>query len=167
MWVFGYGSLMWDGWEADHRCLRRVTAELKGYSRTFNKRSVRNWGTRLHPGPTLNLVASNTSCRGVAFEFPESSRAKIVAYLVQREGKHFTLSVQTVVLEGGIAVTALVPLYQGANLIPPTSTSEIAAVALRANGKSGSCADYIKGMADHLQKLGICDPAVVLLRQVL
>jgi cation transport protein ChaC len=81
MWVFGYGSLMWDSWEADRGYLQRVTAELKGYSRTFNKRSVRNWGTRLHPGPTLNLIASNESCRGIAFEFPESRRAEIVAYL--------------------------------------------------------------------------------------
>ena len=118
MWVFGYGSLMWDGWEAHHGCLRRVTAELRGYSRTFNKRSVRNWGTRLHPGPTLNLVAGNTSCRGVVFEFPESSRAEIVAYLIRREG------------------------------------------TMRAKGSSGSCSDYIKGVADHLQNLGICDPAV-------
>jgi cation transport protein ChaC len=161
MWVFGYGSLMWDGWEDRRGCLHRMTAELRGYSRAFNKLSVRNWGTRLHPGPTLNLVASNTSCRGVAFEFPESRRAEIVADLIQRDGEDFTLSKQPIVLEGGVAATALVPLYQGPNLIPPTSTSEIAAMALRANGVSGSCADYIKGVADHLRKLGIYDPAVV------
>ena len=155
MWVFGYGSLMWDGWEADRGCLRRVTAKLRSHSRAFNKLSVRNWGTRLHPGPTLNLVASDKSCRGVAFEFPESRRGEIVAYLIRREGKDFTLGEQRIVLEGGVAATALVPLYQGPNVIPPTSTSEIAAMALRAKGSSGSCAAYIKGVADHLRKLDI------------
>jgi glutathione-specific gamma-glutamylcyclotransferase len=154
---------MWDGWEADRGCLQRTTAELRGYSRAFNKLSVRNWGTRLHPGPTLNLVASNTSCCGVAFEFPESRLAEIVAYLMQREGKDFTLSKQPIVLEGGAAATALVPLYQGPNLIPPISTSEIAAMVLRAKGVNGSCADYIKGVADHLWKLDIYDPAVAAL----
>lgn len=39
MWVFGYGSLMWDGWEQEFGCLRRCVAVLKGYRRTFNKAS--------------------------------------------------------------------------------------------------------------------------------
>jgi cation transport protein ChaC len=160
MWVFGYGSLMWEGWENDRGCLRRVTAELRGYARTFNKLSVRNWGTRRYPGPTLNLVASDTACRGIAFEFPEASRAEIVVYLVQREGKHFRLTERPIVLGGG---AALVALYQGPNIIPPTSPSEIAAMALRATGISGSCAGYIQGVADRLRELGIDDPEVAVL----
>lgn len=160
MWVFGYGSLMWDGWETDRGCLRRVTAELRGYARTFNKLSVRNWGTPPCPGPTLNLIAGDSSCWGIAFEFPKASGADIVTYLAQREGKNFSLSERPIVLEGGAAVTALVPLYQGPNVIPPTNASEIAAMALRAKGVNGSCADYIKGVADHLRELGINDPAV-------
>jgi cation transport protein ChaC len=161
MWMFGYGSLMWDGWETDRGCLRRVTAALRGYARTFNKLSVRYWGTRPYPGPTLNLVASESCCCGTAFEFPEARCADIVAYLVRREGKNFTLNELPIVLEGGAAVTASVPLYRGPNVIPPTSASEIAAMALRAKGVSGSCASYIKGVADHLGELGIDDPAVV------
>jgi cation transport protein ChaC len=49
MWVFGYGSLMWDGWQTKHACIRRVPAELDGYSRAFNKASVRYWGSKNHP----------------------------------------------------------------------------------------------------------------------
>jgi cation transport protein ChaC len=89
---------MWDGWEADRGCLGRVTAELRGYARAFNKLSVRNWGTRLYPGPTLNLIASDSSCRGIAFEFPEARRADTVAYLIQREGKNFTLIERPIIL---------------------------------------------------------------------
>jgi cation transport protein ChaC len=92
MWVFGYGSLMWDGWETRRGCLRRVIAELQGYVRSFNKLSVRNWGSRTYPGPTLNLIASTSSCRGIAFEFPEERRAEVLAYLIQREGKNFRLN---------------------------------------------------------------------------
>jgi cation transport protein ChaC len=39
MWIFGYGSLMFDGWESERRCVERTWAELAGYRRVFNKRS--------------------------------------------------------------------------------------------------------------------------------
>jgi hypothetical protein len=68
---------------------------------------------------------------------------------------------QPIILAGGAAVTALVPLYRGPNIIPTSSASEIAAMATRAKGVSGSCADYIKAVADQLGKLGVDDPVVV------
>jgi cation transport protein ChaC len=137
-----------------------VTAELRDYARAFNKLSVRNWGSRTYPGPTLNLIASTASCRGIAFEFPEERRAEILAYLIQREGKNFRLGEKSIVLEGDTAITAFVPIYHGPNVIPSTSAPEIAAMALRAKGLSGSSADYVKSVAKNLLALGIEDPAV-------
>ncbi len=160
MWVFGYGSLMWDGWEAERDCLRRVTAELRGYARAFNKLSVRNWGTRLHPGPTLNLIPADSLCIGIAFEFSETSRGDIRAHLLEREGKNFNLNEQPIVLEDTSAVMALVPLYGGKNVLPAARASEVVGMALKANGTSGSCASYINAVFDHLSELGINDPAV-------
>ena len=51
MWIFGYGSLMWDGWEATFDCKRKERAVLKGYARSFTKASVKNWGSKTAPGP--------------------------------------------------------------------------------------------------------------------
>jgi hypothetical protein len=86
MWVFGYGSLMWDNWETAHGCLRHVVAVLPGLRRTFNKASVDHWGTKDKPCPTLNLAAEpSASCKGVAFEFPEEKRGEVLDYLTQRE----------------------------------------------------------------------------------
>jgi cation transport regulator ChaC len=45
MWVFGYGSLMWDGWEQALGGQRVDGAVLPDYGRSFNKKSTRNWGT--------------------------------------------------------------------------------------------------------------------------
>jgi cation transport regulator ChaC len=68
MWIFGYGSLMFDGWEAACGCTDRKWADLPGYRRSFNKKSVESRGTREAPGLTLNLVRSaGHVCRGIAF----------------------------------------------------------------------------------------------------
>jgi cation transport protein ChaC len=160
MWIFGYGSLMWDGWEENRACLRHARAALPGYARIFNKASTHNWGTASNPGPTLNLVAGDSFCEGVAFEFDETARAAIVAYLNKREGKGFVLKELPAVLHDGGAISALVPLYKGRDIIRAKGVADIAAMAQRASGKSGSCSSYIEGVAAHLVKLGIADQAV-------
>lgn len=75
MWIFGYGSLMWDNWESSYGCSRKCIALLKGYRRTFNKASTQNRGTRKAPCPTLNLENDATgTCKGIAFELPDKWR---------------------------------------------------------------------------------------------
>jgi glutathione-specific gamma-glutamylcyclotransferase len=161
MWVFGYGSLMWGGWEAGHGCIRRARAGLHGYRRVFNKASVSNWGSKKCPCPTLNLTKSNSAhCQGIAFEFPDERKPGILKYLTKREGAGFLLCALPAQLESGDVITPLVPLYEGKNLIRPISAKRIAEMALRATGKDGSCIDYINSIAAELRRLEIDDPAV-------
>ncbi len=35
MWVFGYGPLMWGGWETNFDCERRVSAEIAWLSQSL------------------------------------------------------------------------------------------------------------------------------------
>ncbi|PPD10697.1 gamma-glutamylcyclotransferase [Methylophilus sp.] len=161
MWVFGYGSLMWDSWETNYGCSRRVVADLYGYCRRFNKASVRNWGTKTTPGPTLNLAQFDTGfCRGIAFQFPDVQKMAVLSYLEEREGNSFPLKDLTVRLEDNSEVSALVPLYNGKNIIEGQTTEQLAAMVLAASGTDGSCVSYVKGIADKLSTLGINDPAV-------
>ncbi len=161
MWVFGYGSLMWDGWEAKHGCTRRAVADLPGYCRRFNKASVRNWGTKAAPGPTLNLSKLDASvCRGIAFQFPDAQEVEVLSYLEEREGKAFRLHKLLVCLVDQSEVSALVPLYNGQNVIEGRATEELAAMVLAASGTDGTCLSYVNGIADKLSDLGINDPAV-------
>ena len=161
MWVFGYGSLMWDNWETTHGCLRQVVARLPGFRRTFNKASVKNWGTTDNPCPTLNLTTEpSASCDGVAFEFPEEKRREILDYLEQREGKDFEPKQQEIRLENGDLVTALVAIYSGKNLLSGRSVAELVTMASAAEGNCGSCIDYVKNIAAKLSELEIHDPAV-------
>jgi len=89
MWVFGYGSLMWDGWENSYGCLRKSIAVLNSCRRTFNKASMKNRGSKKAPCPTLSLLQkcpSKARCRsrqgplGVPAEdsFPDSDVRRTV-----------------------------------------------------------------------------------------
>ncbi len=164
MWVFGYGSLIWDGWQNKNgrRCLRTVPAELRGYRRVFNKKSVRNWGTRALPCPTLNLEeASTATCRGMAFEFHHDDwfMGQMLLWLRQREGcEPRELQIR---IDDTSEVNALVYIYAGASLIKDRLTPEqLAVMSVKASGTDGLCVNYIKGIAEKLAALGVDDPAV-------
>jgi cation transport protein ChaC len=82
MWVFGYGSLMWDDWEKDLDGSRFDGAVLHGYRRAFNKASERNWGTQKTPGPTLGLEPdADAICVGTAFQFSDDRRTAVTEFL--------------------------------------------------------------------------------------
>ncbi|MCK1481016.1 gamma-glutamylcyclotransferase [Bradyrhizobium sp. 197] len=160
MWVFGYGSLMGDGWEVSRGCVRRSLANLSGYSRAFNKASVRNWGTKASPCPTLNLVPmASEICRGIAFEFSDERTEGIRAYLMEREGKSFALHSLPIQLDDGRHVDALVPIYEGRNIIS-VNDAELKRLIVRARGTSGSGIEYVAGVARELANAGVVDPAV-------
>ena len=161
VWIFGYGPLMWDGWENAYGCTRRVVADLPDHRRAFNKASIERWGTRTFPGPTLNLVAApHASCRGMAFEFPAANGPSVRAYLNEREGQGFPLREHKVHISCTENVQALVPMYEGNNLVILTSVDEIAEMVCRATGSGGRCVDYAKGIAAKLAELEILDPVV-------
>ena len=56
MWVFAYGSLMWDDWEKEFSGRRQDGVVLNHFKRAFTKKSLLNWGTRERPCPTLGLA---------------------------------------------------------------------------------------------------------------
>jgi cation transport protein ChaC len=162
MWLFGYGSLMWDGWEGTYGCVRRTPADLEGHARVFNKKSLERWGTHARPGLTLNLarsIAPSVACRGVAFEFDDAARTGIEAYLCAREtcsGTEVRLR-----LPDATEVGALTYIYDGPRLIEEGLSLEArAAMIVAARGIAGSSHDYIKGVRAHLAELGVTDPAV-------
>ena len=161
MWIFGYGSLMFDGWEREHGCACRAWADLRGYRRDFNKKSVRNWGSQESPGVTLNVVpADNAVCRGVAFQCEDGSRnAALLEYLREREGcDPRELPVR---LEGGEEIQALVYVYTGRNLLPAgTTLQQKVWMVIKATGESGANRDYVRRTFENLEKIGIRDPAV-------
>ncbi len=163
MWVFGYGSLMWDGWERDFDGQKHPRARLKGYRRAFNKKSTRNWGSQKNPGPTLGLEKDDDSeCIGCAFKFADDWQQNINDCLKDREGPSFELKKQPIILADNKEVQAIVPINKrsASTYIGDLSLHEKAKMARLAIGSSGSCVEYVRNVRKNLVSLEVEDPYV-------
>lgn len=81
LWVFGYGSLMWNpGFDF----VERVPARLIGEHRALCVYSFVHRGTPEQPGLVLGLDRGG-ACRGIAFRVADAQRMATVAYLRERE----------------------------------------------------------------------------------
>jgi glutathione-specific gamma-glutamylcyclotransferase len=163
MWIFAYGSLMWDGWERSFGATRIDGAVLANHRRSFNKKSVSNWGTPSAPCPTLGLEpATGVDCIGTAFELPEEQRTAVERWLIRREGKSFALIGMSVRLPDGRDVCALTPVNDRtkSTYLGEVPLEERAKLARTARGRSGGCADYVRNIREKLSSLGIVDEDV-------
>ena len=159
--MFGYGSLMWDGWEKAFNCKLQKVATLPGYRRTFNKPSVVRWGKKRTPCPTLNVQSdSSASCTGMAFAFAPDRREEVIEALRRREGKGFEIRKIIVRLANGPEVEAFAPFYGGNDVLDGVSKDELVRMIRAARGTAGAGIDYVRGIAVKLDALGIKDDAV-------
>jgi glutathione-specific gamma-glutamylcyclotransferase len=83
LWVFGYGSLVWDpGFPVVERRIGRVA----GWHRSFCMRSIHHRGTVESPGLVLALDrAEGAACAGVAFRVAKGAEAVTLEALRARE----------------------------------------------------------------------------------
>ena len=78
LWIFGYGSLMWNpGFEVAERLLAR----LPEYRRCFCMRSIHHRGTEDDPGLVLALDPhAGSACEGLGFRVAEGHEDTTMAY---------------------------------------------------------------------------------------
>lgn len=154
---------MWDGWERPLGGTRVDGAALRDHRRSFNKKSVKNWGTSNSPAPTLGLEpAPGVNCIGTAFEFPEEQSAAVTTYLRKREGASFALVQRSIRLRDGREIHALTPVNvrNGPTYIGNVPIEQRAGLARTAAGTSGSCIDYVRNIQQKLNLLDIVDTDV-------
>lgn len=158
--VFGFGSLMSDGWEKQFFCQSKEKATLPGYRRAFVKPSVKRWGSKEHPAPTLDIEPfDGAQCEGMLFSFPAEQAELVQAYLEKREGKDFPLHEVALNLAPGREASAVVAIYAGKKRITGTP-AEIAKMAVKAMGEAGGGVEYIQSVAATLDAEGVTDGAV-------
>jgi cation transport protein ChaC len=160
MWVFGYGSLLWNpGFAAS----RTVLARLPDYHRSFCMRSIHHRGTPDAPGLVLALDASpGAACHGLALGVEPAQADDVLAYLREREliSSAYLERMLEVDLADGTQVTAVTYVIdpdhvQYCGALPLEEQARIIAQAV---GERGPNTEYLHNTVAHLGTLGIIDP---------
>ncbi len=159
LWVYGYGSLMWD--PGFHFAEVRL-AELPGHRRRFAHRTFLGRGSPECPGLMLTLEAEPDSgcCTGLAFRLSAPLVDQESAYLWRREMLRgiYRPALQPVHTPQG-TVTALVfaanPAHE--DYLHGLSLQDAAAMIACAEGLIGSNRDYLEQRLWQLEHLGIDD----------
>jgi len=159
LWVFGYGSLMWDP-GFDH--LAAEKGQLHGYHRAFCMYSHRHRGTSARPGLVLALDRGG-SCQGIAYRVRRDEADAVLAYLWEREMPRYAYLPRT--LKASIrgqtidCVTFIVDRTQP-NYAGRLSAEKAAVVIADAVGERGRNRDYLASTVRHLEELGIADGTI-------
>jgi glutathione-specific gamma-glutamylcyclotransferase len=167
-WVFGYGSLIWrTGFDFIHS----EPARLDGYHRSLCVFSHKYRGTTDCLGLVFGLDEGG-QCHGVAFEVADEHWQNTLAYLQERElitnvYREATLFVRLPKSKRVVSALTYVvvrshPQYSGA-----LSQEETLRYVRQGQGDAGSCVEYVKNTAQHLTELGIPDPDLEKLAQLL
>jgi cation transport protein ChaC len=172
-WVFGYGSLMW---KPDFDVVEARLARLDGYHRSFALSSVHYRGTTEFPGLVLALDwTPGASCIGMALRIGPDAADEVRHYLAERElvsRAYFEVLHRVELLCPGTgqgetvdAICYIVdrthPQYAGGMPL-----EDQAAIISQAHGPTGSNRDYLLSTVAHLRELGIEDPELFTLEQL-
>jgi len=167
MWVFGYGSLLWNpGFEV----AEQVVATLPGYARSFCMRSIHHRGTEQNPGLVLALDAEPAhACEGVALAVKAGTERETLAYLREREliSSAYVERELDIDLKDGRRVTALVYVINPDHVqyCGGLPLEEQAQIIAKAEGGMGPNPEYLFNTAAHLADIGLHDPDLEWLSQ--
>jgi len=163
MWVFGYGSLVWNpGFDVSERVLGTLT----GYARSFCMRSIHHRGTDENPGLVLALdECVKSRCEGVALGVADDIRDDVLEYLREREliSSAYLEKFLTVTLADGRQVEAVTYVVDTEHVqyCGGLDLEEQARIIARAHGGMGPNTEYLFNTSTHLAELRIHDPDLV------
>lgn len=159
LWVFGYGSLIWNPGFA---VAERRIARLPGWHRSFCMRSIHHRGTEADPGLVLALdAARDAHCDGVAFAVAPGREDETLDYLREREliSSAYFETTQEIELRDGRRLSAVTYVIDPEHVqyCGGLALEEQARIIASAVGGRGPNSEYLYNTADHLAELGIED----------
>jgi len=157
LWVFGYGSLMWD---PGFRHVEAHPARIHGYHRALCVFSSRYRGTEERPGLVLGLDRGG-SCVGRVYRIDATDTEKARGDLWEREmsSNAYRPTTVTAALAGGGSVRALtfVARRDHVQYTSRLDLDEAARLVRRGCGARGTALDYLRNVVSHLDDVGIID----------
>jgi len=158
LWVFAYGSLMWN---PGFPYLEHHMAVLRGYHRRFCVASHRYRGTPERPGLVLGLDRGG-SCRGMAFRVAAEHAAATLDALWEREMVNRTYRPRLLPVSLGCgrrvarACTFVVD-REHSQYCPCLDEAEMVERIACCAGERGPNLEYLTNTVEHLEQLGIHD----------
>lgn len=158
LWVFGYGSLLWN---PGFTPAESVTAQLSGYHRSFCMLSVTHRGSFDEPGLVLALDATpDAICTGVAFLVKEAEETRVLAELRERElitSAYLETSVPLALSDGRTVEALAYVIDQNHRQYCQFDLEKQAQMIARSTGGRGPNDEYLFNTAEHLAKMQIKD----------
>jgi cation transport protein ChaC len=160
LWVFAYGSLMWDpGFDFDHY----APAVLKGYRRAFCVLSKSHRGTPERPGLVLGLAPGGT-CRGMVYRVKPERKAEVQAYLFERERRRYEVYRESMLrvrhAKGAVVAQTYVADPAAADYVGDLDEEEIARRIMAAHGERGPNFVYLERTIGQMKTLRIREPSL-------
>ena len=161
MWVFGYGSLLWN---PGFRYSKKKIARLDGYRRSFSMRSIHHRGTVENPGLVLALSTDRQSfCEGLAFEVEQGKQVETLEYLRGRElvSSAYIERQVSLNLKNGQSIQSLVYVIdEGHAQYCRLAIDEQAKIIANAKGGRGPNDEYLYSTRNKIAELGINDAEI-------
>lgn len=165
LWVYAYGSLMWD--PGIHFAEVRL-AEVDGHQRRFSFKSPLARGSADYPALMLALERQPGTCLGLAFRVAAASVDTESAVLWRREmirGAYVPELVPARTPQGPIEALVFASNTAHADYVGEQPLAQTATVIATATGPLGSNRAYLEQLIAQLEVLGIEDAYVSALWQ--
>lgn len=160
IWVFAYGSLIW---KPASEFVEIRTGLLRGWHRAFCL-GWNTWfrGSETNPGLMLALDRGG-SCKGVLYRLPPGKAEENIEKLCRREMGYKPSPfpprwVNVATEEGPVRAFTFCIDRNSGRYVSGLSEAEIADVLAKAVGSRGSMVEYLFNTVRHLEELGIHDP---------
>ena len=159
LWVFAYGSLMWDP-AMEFSEVRR--ARTDGYQRSFCLWDDGGRGSAKQPG-LMSAIDVGAGCEGLAFRIESEKIDHETFVLFRREmiaGAYCPIWLPLETALGVVEAIGFVANHAHNRIVPDIPVDEQANMIAQAEGLLGSNFAYLADMHDHLVLLGIEDSYV-------
>lgn len=162
LWVFAYGSLMWD---PAVRIVEIRTALLEGYHRRFCLKIEIGRGSAERPALMAGLDHGGL-CRGLAFRIPAADVDQETELMWMREmlaGSYVPTFLPVETPQGALSALTFV-INRDSHRYVQLEIEETAHLIATGRGVRGTSLEYLENVADRLELMGLHDPELDELR---
>jgi cation transport protein ChaC len=156
LWVFAYGSLIWDPAVYVDEYRRGV---LDGWRRSFCMRLEGGRGSHARPG-LMAALDQGGRCDGVVFRIAADLVEQETAFMWRREmfaGAYCPVFLEVATPQGPVDALVFIMDRTNHRYMPHLTDEEAARMIALAEGGLGSNFDYLDSLVRHLNDLGIHD----------